>query len=222
MADGTGKFLRVELGPAEIGKIELRIGALKEEKITETELPGGSDDEVGIRQVPGVEVSPQVLIGKGARILDPLMKEGLYGVNHFLAGTVIQGESKGVIWKMSRLSDYFVEGFANFPGEGIDSSDDLKPNFIVDQFLRALAEELPEEAHEKVYFFRGAVPIFRAEGVKRQKVNVVGFGCLEDWGNVINAGSMALPPRQTLALSPAAIAVHDNGNMLRIRDLKFF
>ena len=61
----------------------------------------------------------------------------------------------------------------------------------------------------------GTLPVLDGERVQRQDLDAEPGGRLDDVADRFDAGAMALDPRQVSLRGPAAVAVHDDGDVLR-------
>src|SRR3954469_6440837 len=70
-ADGAQEVHAAEVGPVGLAEVELRLGALPEQKAAEPLLPGGADHQVRVRLALGVEVLGDVLdVDDGGEVLE--------------------------------------------------------------------------------------------------------------------------------------------------------
>src|SRR5882757_7598487 len=106
--DGFEEMEAVEIGPETVGDEDLGVGDLPEEKIGDTLLAGGADDEVGVGHVPGVERARDAGLvegfeGAGAEeVVDgatagvgfggEVSEDAADGIDYFGAGAVVEGE----------------------------------------------------------------------------------------------------------------------------------
>src|SRR5690606_17728410 len=92
-------------------------------------------------------------------------------------------------------------------------ADEPQPNIVLVERLHLLAEIEPQQPHQVVHFRNRPLPVFRREGVKRQERNAK-FAAGRDRGaHGIGAAPVACHPRQAARASPAAIAIHDDGDV---------
>ncbi len=78
-----------------------------------------------------------------------------------------------------------------------------------------LAQVFAQQAHQKGDFGLGAAPVFQRKSVQGEGGNMQPGAGLNDGARRLHTGAMAGNARQMAALRPAAVAVHDDGNMAR-------
>ena len=84
----------MKIRPQDRGPIKLGVGRLPEEKVAQTLLATGADDQVGWRLSGGVEVLLQQVLGDIFRI-DLVLHQVLDGPDDFGAAAVIEGHVQG-------------------------------------------------------------------------------------------------------------------------------
>ena len=62
---------------------------------------------------------------------------------------------------------------------------------------------------------RRSLPVLGAQAIKRQVGDAEAATFLNDRANAVHAAAMALLPRHAALLCPAAVAVHDDGDVPR-------
>jgi len=76
-------------------------------------------------------------------------------------------------------------------------------------------EEVVEQAHQAGDLLGGAFPVFDREGVEGDVADADGAGGIDDRADCLDAAAVSLQPGKAARLGPAAVAVHDDGNVLR-------
>ena len=61
--EGFEEASAIEIGPERVGDKNFGVGDLPEEEIADAHLAAGSDQQVGIREVGGVEVAREIVLG---------------------------------------------------------------------------------------------------------------------------------------------------------------
>ena len=79
------------------------------------------------------------------------------------------------------------------------------------------AKEADQQLEEQADFILGAAPVFLREGVERQVADAERAALGHDGFGGADAGLMAFAAGQAAFLRPAAVAVHDDGNVGRER-----
>ena len=83
------------------------------------------------------------------------------------------------------------------------------------QFLDLALQRAQEQFHQAADFLAGPVPVLAGEGEQGQCADCVLQAELDAALDRTRAGAMADDPRPVALLRPAAIAIHDDGQMLR-------
>jgi len=74
---------------------------------------------------------------------------------------------------------------------------------------------LVQQFHQKIEFGFGTLPVFATEAIKRQLTQSETTTFFNRHADTLYSTAMALDPGQAAQVGPAAIAVHDYGNMSR-------
>jgi len=77
------------------------------------------------------------------------------------------------------------------------------------------ANEPSQQAEQRVDLAFGPAPVFRGEGKQRQELDARFAGSLNRFADSLHALVVADRARKTALLCPTAVAIHDDGNMLR-------
>ena len=86
-----------------------------------------------------------------------------------------------------------------------------------------LAEIFAKELHEEIGFGFGAAPVFHGESVERERFDVQAGAGFDGGAGRFGAVAVSGDARQVAALGPAAVAVHDDGDVARkAREVEFF
>ena len=93
----------------------------------------------------------------------------------------------------------------------------FQPDVILLHLVDGLVQIFVKQGHDGAHLVRRAFPVLGGEGVDRQIVETEVFAVGCDPAKCLAARGMARRARQTALLRPAAIAVHDDGNVPRQR-----
>src|SRR5205814_8098606 len=93
-------------------------------------------------------------------------------------------------------------------------ADDAHAHIALDQLIDVAAEIGAEQAHQSAHLGLGPLPIFGGEGEQGQVFQPHVATGAHGFAHGGHAGIMSGFPRQVALLRPAAIAVHDDGDML--------
>ena len=92
---------------------------------------------------------------------------------------------------------------------------DTKPNTVGVHSTHLALQCSGEQTHEQRHFLRGATPVLRAKGEQREVGHTAGNASLDDTAHCLDSLGMTRNTRQVARGRPAAIPVHDDGNMGR-------
>ena len=95
------------------------------------------------------------------------------------------------------------------------AADDAKPDVVAEQRVQLEPQVALEQRHQRRDFHRRALPVLDRERVERQDLDAETRRPLDDVAHRIDAGAVALDARQVPLRRPAAVAVHDHGDMPR-------
>ena len=101
-------------------------------------------------------------------------------------------------------------------------ADDLHPDAALVQFGEVAADEELQQPHQVADLGFRPRPVFRREGVDGQPGDAHVGGGADGLAQRLDAGAMAGDARQAARLRPAAIAIHDDRDMLGRRHLFAF
>ena len=210
---------------------DLGVGDLPEEEVGDALLAGGADDKVGVGHVRGVEGARDVGLvegveGSGAEEVFDGAAAGVGlggevgedladGVDDLGAGAVVEGEREGGAGVFGGGLGGPLHGVLHFAGELVDAADVGHADVVVVHALDVADEVAPEELHEEADLGLGAAEIvFEREGVESEPGKVDAGGGLDDELDGFGALLVAEEALQGALAGPAAIAVHDDGDVL--------
>ncbi len=99
------------------------------------------------------------------------------------------------------------------PGDALPAADDLEPEVVLDEKPVVPDQVLPEEPPEPADLGAGPFPVLAREGEEGQDVDAEAGRGLDDLADGRGAGLVALDPGQPALGGPAAVAVHDDGDV---------
>ncbi len=97
----------------------------------------------------------------------------------------------------------------------IGTPDDQHANVVSMDGGKFLAQIFAKQAHQKIDFRFGAAPVFHGKSVESQGGNSEPRAGFNHRASRLNSRAMSGDARQVTALRPAAVSIHDDGNMLR-------
>ena len=108
-------------------------------------------------------------------------------------------------------SNVFAHGFGKLFG----ASDNQKTNVIFVDGGKLAFQIFAEEAHQEIDFGLGTAPVFQRERIQGEVRKLQAGAGLDDFSRGFYSCAVAGYAGQVTALGPAAVAVHDYGDVLR-------
>ena len=131
----------------------------------------------------------------------------------------IDGPSGPQIWvtftALNKAQGGFVDVFLYCERKFVDAAQETHADVVALDERHFLADVFAEELHQKIGFDFGAAPVFYGEGVEGERFDVEAGAGFDDDARGFGAVAVAGDARQVAALGPAAVAVHDDGDVLR-------
>lgn len=229
--DGLEQVKAVEVGPEAVGDEDLGVGDLPEEEVGDALLAGGADDEVGVGHVRGVEGagdgglveglecagSEEILDGTAAGVGfgGEVGEDGADGVDDLGAGAIVEGQGEGSAGVLGRGLRGPLHGVLDLLRQVVGAADVGHANVVVVHAFDVSDEVAFEKLHEEADFGLGAAEIvFEREGVEGEPGQVDARGGLYDELNGLGALLVAEEALEGTFSGPAAVAVHDDGDVL--------
>jgi len=94
-------------------------------------------------------------------------------------------------------------------------ADEADAHAVAVQRLDLAAEGAHEQFHQQAHFQRRPLPVFLAEGEQGQHLDAETVAGADDAPRRADAGAVAERPRAMALPRPAAVAVHDDGDVPR-------
>src|SRR5207244_3709643 len=111
--------------------------------------------------------------------------------------------------------DRFFDLFEDARGESLAAADHREDEVLPHDLRPLFDHVLFEQIHQKVELAAGALPVFAAEAIQLELADPQPRTLFDNEPNALNAASMPFGAREPAAFGPAAVAVHDDGNVLR-------
>ena len=137
------------------------------------------------------------------------------GVDQFAAPAVVERHVEPQAGAGGGLDDREIEVVLHFLGQFLDPADHLEADVVFLQVGQFLAQVVPQQGPQGLNLVTGPLPVLHRESVEGEGVDAQPAAGLDDLANRAHAGPVAGDPRQVPAFGPAAVAVHDNGNVAR-------
>src|SRR5215212_873100 len=212
--EGAQELLGGEVGPQRVRDVELRVGDLPEQEVRDAELAAGTDHQVDLGYVGGVEVACE------GHLVDVFRREtvGHYptgGVHDLRAPTVVERDInvQAVVHRGEILG--LLHGFEHRGRQMLPSSQETEPGPTLVQLGHLLAGRLEEELHERLYLPLRTRPVLGREGIEGQRLDPGVARRLEQRRKHRDAGPVAGGARKPASPGPAPVAVHDDGDVTR-------
>ena len=97
------------------------------------------------------------------------------------------------------------------------AADRLQPNVFFHQLRRLFLQETLEQVHQCENFALRALPVFRGKGIESEELDPQIAAAFDAGAHRVGAFLVALDPGQSALLRPAAVAIHDDGDVPRDR-----
>ena len=138
-----------------------------------------------------------------------------HGADDFLAAAIIEGDHQGQPGIAARQVLGLIEQDRDVAGQSTPLADDADPDVVGVQLGKIMTDEALQKPHQVRDFLGWAPPILGGKAVDRQVADAEIAGGAHGATDRFDAAAMALEPRQSALGRPAAIAVHDDGDMRR-------
>jgi len=207
-----------EIGPQAFGEVELGIGELPQQEVADAALAAGADAQVGLGQFAqlgeGVDEVDIDGFGVEAAVAD-LLGDQAHGVGNVPAAAIIRRHGHpgaGVV--PCQFLD-FGHAALDMPRERPAVADETQAHVGLVELVHLVAlQHRQEQRHQPLDLLGGTHPVFAAEGEQRQAGNLAAHAGEGDFPGGFGAMAVARLHRQSPALRPAVVAVHDDGDML--------
>jgi hypothetical protein len=98
-------------------------------------------------------------------------------------------------------------------GQAFHSTDHLEADVVLEERLELEPQVALQQPHQRHHLELRPLPVLRREGVQRQDVDAEPRRRLDRVAHGLDAGLVAADPRQVARRGPAAVAVHDDGDV---------
>ena len=204
--------------PQRVRHVNFRVADLPEKKVGDAHFSGGADKQVRFRHAGGVQVLAEQVFRYGVRMEFPSGDFFRYfpgGGGYFPTAAVGNGQNQ-IESGVSRSS--FQTVLKKFPGAGWKTGEisyGVEAHAFFHHLVETFFQEFVQKEHQRAHFRFRAVPVFRGKGVKSEPGNIMGHAEVRTALHRIRSRPVACLPRQMTAVRPAAVAVHDAGDVNR-------
>src|SRR5690606_1190022 len=101
--------------------------------------------------------------------------------------------------------------------EALLVADEAQPHAVLVQLVHLAVEGLDEQPHQRPHLLAGPPPVLAAEREQRQRADAPAHALADRHAHRLDALAVAGLARQSARAGPAAVAVHDDGDVTRQR-----
>ncbi len=179
--------------------------------------PEVRDKEVRVGNLRGVEVAAEIFPRRPGRFLPGLDGGGIIArsVGHLGARAVVECQHQRPFREILGRLDDPVQFALDVLGQRVGAADGEQADAVLDQVVQFALQEIVEEAHQAGNLLGGAFPVFDREGVQGDVADADRPRGVHDGADGFHAAAMAFQARQSTLFRPPAVAVHDDGHVLR-------
>ena len=131
------------------------------------------------------------------------------------AAAVVQGDVEEHAGVAGGLALGRLQLVADVAGQLLFAADDAKADVVAQQRVQLEAQIALEQRHQRRDFRRRTLPVLDRERVERQDLDAETGRRFDDVADRIDPGAVAFDTRQMALRGPAAVAVHDDGDVPR-------
>jgi hypothetical protein len=201
-------------GPQALGEDELRIRRLPEQEVADPHFAAGADEEVGIGRVAERHVAVE------RRLVEVL---GLDAADHRLparlddvpAAAVVEGDRQVDPGVVAGAVLGVLPGLAQLVRDLGAVADDADANAVAGELGEVLRDGDEDQAHQAGDLFARPLPVLGREREHGQVLDAAIGAGVDGAHERIDALLVAEEARHVPLLGPAAVAVHDDGDVAR-------
>ena len=192
-------------------KEEFGVGALPQQEVAQPLLAAGADEEVHVRRARAVHRLSEGVgeIGASQRATAETRGSPAEGV----AGGVVHGDAEMQPLAAPRLPLRPRDRRAHRLGQPVAPADHAQPHVVLLEPGDLGREEAAEQPHQRRHFGGRPLPVVRRERVERERADPEPRRGFDDAADGLDADAVALGAGPPPGLRPAAVAVHDEGDV---------
>ena len=215
--EGFEEARAVEIGPQRLSDENFSVRDLPQQEIADAHFAAGADEKIGIGKVGGVEVACQIFLGDrlGRLMAVARGEDCVHGIDNFCTATIVQRDVQdhtGVFrQRFSGFASIFLDGF----GEFVSAPQKTHADIVSLEQRHLFANVFAQELHQEFDLGFGAAPILDGKGVESERFDLQTRGGLDGNTGRFCSGAVSGNARKMTLLSPAAVAVHDDGDVAR-------
>ena len=116
---------------------------------------------------------------------------------------------------VGRLVETLLEDLTGLLGQTGEIAQEAKAHVLLVEERQLAHERGGEQMHEEVDLVLRALPVLRGERIAGEHVDAEPHAGRDRLAQALDAGDVALAALEALARGPAAVAVHDDGDVTR-------
>ncbi len=215
--EGLEETGAIEIGPQDFRDEDFGVGDLPEEEIADTHFAAGANEEIGIRQIRRVEMARDFIFGDQFPVAVAVAfgEDGVHGVDDFGAATIVESD----VQNHAGIGGGGFGGFAgvtlNAFGQFFGAAQEAHADVVTLDERQFLAEIFAEELHQELDLGFGSAPVLYGEGIESEGLNFETCASFDGGAGGLRAGAVAGDAREMTLFGPAAVAVHDDGDVAR-------
>src|SRR5690554_2495687 len=206
-----------EVRPERIEEHHLGIRALPEQEVARALLPRRTHEEVDIRHLGRVEVAPDRLLADTRRA-EPTGRDLRSDVSHrirqLVAAAIVDAhrQREGAVARCQAFRELQLLDDGCPQPRAAPCPPHAHAPLV--ELIPAAVEHLAVEAHEEAHLVGRTLPVLGREGINAEVLDTDLDRPCDDVEEGGFASPVTLDPGQAARVRPAAVAVHDNGDML--------
>src|SRR5271165_6039935 len=215
---------RRELGPQHLVEIQLGVGEIPQQEVADALLAAGAYQQIRVRYACERKTLGDLRFADVGRRQAPRCRiraqrtAGLHEIPTAAVGDRdIEFESR--VRARERLGGQHAA--REFRAEGFAVPDEAQAHAVAVQIFDFANQRIEKQAHQHADLIGRPAPVLAAEGEQREKTNPGFSAILDDPAHDFDARAVSRGARQAARAGPAAVAVHDDCDMLR-RDGHYF
>src|SRR5688572_4491951 len=211
---GFDEVPAAEVRPQRVGHVDLRVRDLPEQVVADAHLTARADEEIRIRLTGRIEKAREPLfveiLGTHARFDGASCR-----IDDLGASAVVQRNVEEHPAAALRALDRDVQLILDVGRQLLHPADHAKADVIAQQRVQLGPQIALEKPHQRADLTGRTLPVLYGERIQREYADAETRGGLDRITDGIDAGAVSLDARQMPLRGPAAVAVHDDGDVCR-------
>ena len=209
---GLEQVAAAEVRPQSVGDVDLGIGDLPQQVVADAHLAARPNHQVGVGLAAGVEEARErrlvKLIGTQSRRHGAPRR-----VDDFRAAAVVQRDVEQHAARAGGSCDRLIQFLAHVARQFVGPADDVEPDVVAEQHVQFRTQIALQQQHQRPDFGGRPLPVLHRERVQRQDLEAEAGRRLDGVADGVDARPMTFDARQMPLRGPAAVAVHDDGDV---------